>query len=144
VITIVGSLVGAGAASAQKLDSVRIYARQLYAAEQLALAVEPSSMDDRRAASSAPGWAAALADVAPPDGFERLHRSLVRNARIIVSTGNQIRGTPESGVAEELHRRLSAATDAYYQSRVRLARRLKNDWGIDLPGWYARRTPGTG
>jgi hypothetical protein len=142
--TIIAAALGGDSASAQTLDSVRIYARELYAAEQLARSVEPSSMDDMRAASAAPGWAAALADVVPPEGFERLHRSLVRNSRIIVSTGNRLRAAPEPGAAEDLQRELSAAVAAYYQSRVRLGRQLKADWGIELPGWYVRRAPGSG
>lgn len=138
------------AVPAQTTESLQEYARSVYAAELGAGYQQPlpESMADTGAGSRT-SLPRALAKVRPPSGYERLHATLVRNARLIASGGNQspIAGNdPCAGatagaiencnsantpVPESADQRLNAAYHQYGAARERLARRLKSA-GVSL------------
>jgi hypothetical protein len=140
---------------AQTTDDLREYARSVYAAEQGTGHLQPVPRDYMSTGNSQGAWARALASVRPPAGYERLHATLVRNARIVASSANQVRTPPSAGIdacasgtanASEnctaaniavprgAEQRLKAAIDQYFSARERLTDRLRKA-GVMLPGW---------
>ena len=140
---------------AQTTETLREYAASVYAAERGSGHLQPLPNDYMNTGASLGTWARALADVKPPPGYERLHATLVRNARIVASTSNRMRLPPTAGidacasssvsasqncphpntlVPEGAEQRLNAAANQYFAARERLTTRLKAD-GVALPGW---------
>jgi hypothetical protein len=143
------------AVPAQTTESLREYARSVHAAEQGAGHLHHLPNDYMNTGASLGTWARALADVTPPSGYERLHATLVRNARTVASMSNRMRMPPTAGidactgstvnasqncpdanivVPQGVEQRLNAAVNQYFAARERLARRLKAA-GVAAPGW---------
>jgi hypothetical protein len=144
-----------GTMPAQAAGELREYARSVYAAEQGAGHLQPAPRDYMNTGNSQGAWARALAAVRPPAGYERLHATLVRNARIVASSANQVRTPPGAGVdacsrgtanasenctaanmavPQGAEQRLKAAIDQYFSARERLTDRLRKA-GVTFPGW---------
>lgn len=149
------SMVLPQAVPAQTTESLRDYARGVYAAER--------AMEIRRHAESVDttvsreAWPRALARLRPPAGYERLHQTLVRNARFIVSAANRapivegdctmVVGTvtencpaASTPAPEGAEQRLRAAYGQYQSARERLAKRLRSA-GVSLDGFPGYPNP---
>lgn len=143
------------AVPAQTTETLREYARSVAAAERGTGHLHYLPNDYMNTGASLGTWARALADVRPPSGYERLHATLVRNARIVASASNRMRTPPTAGIdacesatayasqncpdanttaPEGVEQRLNAAANQYFAARERLIKRLKAD-GVALPGW---------
>ena len=139
------------AVPAQTTEILQEYARSVYAAELRAGTQQPPA-EYRDTGASLASWARALADLRPPSGYERLHATLVRNARLIASGANQ---APTAGIdpctnatadatencpaantpgPESGEQRLNAAYGQYRAARERLTTRLKSA-GVSLQRW---------
>jgi hypothetical protein len=142
------------AALGQTTEDLRHYAQRVYTAEQGTGHLGPTR-DYMATGASLASWARALARVKPPTGYERLHATLVRNARIAASVANQLRVAPSAGIVactgrtanasdncveantvvpEGAEQRMKAAIDQYFAARNRVAARLQ-EAGVALPGW---------
>ena len=126
---------------AQTTERLREYARGVQEAERgignrwLGVWVDTSTPPT--------SWPRALAKLEPPPGYERLHATLVRNARLIASAATRapvvepdctrVVGTvtencpaASTPAPEGRDQRLHAAMNAYRDARARLAERLRS------------------
>ena len=156
-LAVLGTLSAAPCAAAQTTDTALVaYARSVYVAEERNGHLPPSETGYMSTGAAYSRWKSALEAITPPEGYEKLHRQLVRQARAVVRAGNSMRAIPAAGidachddrgvhcpevntaVPDGSREKAATAVRQYMRARTSLQKRLKDDGVVlvDYPGSY--------